>query len=76
MASLKKCASCKRYKLNEEDFNKNKKNPDGFQYNCKSCMNTYGADYRVKPENKKTAAERNKAWQKENPRHRDGRKKT
>lgn len=38
--SSKKCSTCKIVKPVEE-FTKNKTSPDGFQYNCKQCFNSY-----------------------------------
>ena len=53
----KKCSKCGR-ELPIENFNKNKKNPDGYQYHCKECAGEYA----------RISYERRKARKKENER--------
>jgi len=41
---LKECAECGKEKL-KKDFGKSKKNPDGYEYDCTTCMREYKKEW-------------------------------
>lgn len=61
---FKVCKRCKETK-SQMQFNKNSKSKDRFQYNCRSCSNQLGRQWKLN--NPERNSERTRRWRKNNP---------